>query len=182
MHEDRRENREREMPWTALVDSRRGGSQVRSVGACVPEGGCATGPSAAPSGRTRGLLRVQGRASATPAGFCRGREPGVEQGDMVARWPCRTQCPNAARGEPRRIVHLEFFVASGPANRWERGGEAAVLWFRISATGGSSVRAAVATTIRSVPTVLHHLCEPLAANPDLGLGSSTPMIAPDAPA
>lgn len=93
--------------------------------------------------------RRQGSAGAGSQGWSRGSWWRV--GLAVRR------CPIAAGGEPWRIVHLESFVASGPASQWGWNGEAAVLWFRVSATGGLPVRVAVATAIRSVQTMLHHL-------------------------
>ena len=101
MHEKRRgENREREMPWTALVEAPAGGgaSQARSVGACVWAGpAVATGPRVLPAGPAQMRSGWQGQAAAAPAGVCRrrGRKPGRETGGMGARWPGFTQVPAA---------------------------------------------------------------------------------------
>ena len=127
----RQENREREMPWTALVDAPpAAGRQVRSVGACVAAGpGCATGPCASPGGQVRASQRVRGRATAAPTGVCRGRLPGRGTGDMVARWPCLTRVSVAAGPRPRVPRAPRIFRVLEPCPHVDEGpsGEAAVL-------------------------------------------------------
>jgi hypothetical protein len=120
MHEDRRVNREREMPWTALDGPAAGGAsgaqrwRVRGGGVCAP---------CRPARRTQGPgARFAARAG--PGRCQRGEGSPVHRakgggGGHGALGPCRTRVPAGgprvmwplvAHTAPAHTVHLESFV------------------------------------------------------------------------
>lgn len=183
MHEKRRENREREMPWTALFDPRRrrGVRCAALARACRWGGGALqarrphprAGHAVCCACRARPRPRRQGSAGAGSQGWSRGTW--WRAGLAVRR------CPMSAGADPGASCTFESFVSSVPANGWGWTPRRRFSGSESLPPRASRVRVAVATAIRSSPTVLHHL---FAASDEPGSRTRQQhsMITPAAPA